>query len=64
MIVIGEEVVEVYFYDEDVGKYLVSEEYDRLLYLGMMMRLVKNDKRKDGESEDIVNIEVCNLVKV
>lgn len=64
MIVIGEEAAEVHLYDEDVGKYPASEEYDRLPYPGMTTRPVKNDKRKDGESEDTANTEVCNPVKV
>lgn len=50
--------------DEDVGEYPASAEYDRLPYPGMTTRPIKNNKRKDGESEDTANTEVSNPVEV
>lgn len=64
MIVIGEETAEVHLYDKNVGEYPASAEYDRLPYPWMTTRPVKNDKRKDGESEKAANTEVCNPVEV
>lgn len=50
--------------DEDVGKYPASAKYDGLPYPGMTTGPVKNNKRKDRESENTANTEICNPVEV